>query len=31
MLLGKVVPLPEQAQAVEKAYFNYLHGEEAQA
>jgi len=31
MLLGKVVPLPEQAQAVEKAYFNYQHGEESQA
>jgi L-fuculose-phosphate aldolase len=31
MLLVKVVPLPEQAQAVEKAYFNYLHGEETQA
>lgn len=29
MLLGKIVPLPEQAQAVEKAYFNHLHGEES--
>jgi len=29
--VGKIVPLPEQAQAVEKAYFNYLHGEESQA
>lgn len=28
MLLGKIVPLPEQAQAIEKAYFNYQHGEE---
>jgi L-fuculose-phosphate aldolase len=27
-LLGKVVPLPEDAQAVEKAFFNYQHGEE---
>jgi len=29
MLLGKITPLPEQAQAVEKAFFNYQHGEEA--